>query len=141
MLFMKNNDRRGIIRILEAFIAILLILGAVAIVFSKFGGRSLESQNIIETEKLILEQIANSAQFRDEAVRMSESSQASSELNNFISNRIPASYEYEFKVCELSSVCSAGNYHEVIYAHERALSSSLKQYSPKKMKLYVWRKE
>ena len=132
------NNKRGIIRILEAFIAILLILGAVVIVFSKFSSKSLEDQNIIETEKLILEQLAGNAQFRDEVIKMSESSQISPELNNFIANRIPNLYEYEFKVCELQSVCSASSYHEVVYVHERALSSSIKQYSPKKMKLYVW---
>ena len=108
------NNKRGIIRILEAFIAILLILGAVVIVFSKFSSKSLEDQNIIETEKLILEQLAGNAQFRDEVIKMSEISQVSSELNNFISNRIPAKYEYEFRVCELQSVCSASNYHAVV---------------------------
>lgn len=138
---MRRMNNKGIIRIIEAFIAILLILGAVAIVLSRLGSNDFESQNIIETEKIILNQIADNANLRNQALSMSDDSQATAEITTFIASRVPSRYEFEFKVCNFTNICPATNFHKTLYAHERAVSSNLTTYEPKKMKIYIWPKE
>jgi hypothetical protein len=141
---MMINDKRGIIRIIEAFISILLILGATTIIFTKVGQKDYESENIANTEKAILSLIANNPSLRNQVVTAQKSGEdylVSQELSEFVALRIPPSYEYEIVICELKQICSASQYHEVVHAQERAISSTLDNYAPKKVKIYVWREE
>jgi len=138
---MMNNNKRGIIRILEAFLAILLILGATVFVFSRFSQENYESQNIIDLEKSIINQISSTPEFRDEVLRYDGSSEINSRLINFISDRIPSNYEFEFKICPIEDICSASQFHNNLYAHERIIASNLEEYNPVKIKLYIWRME
>ncbi len=140
-MIIRKNDKAGIIRIIEAFIAILLILGATVIVFSKFGGKNFESQNIIDIQKAVLNQIVSNAELRDEIIRSSETTTLSSKMTNIVAANIQKNYDFEIKVCELTDICSSNGFHKVVYAHERVVSSTLTEYSPKKIKLYVWPKE
>ena len=134
------ENKKGIVRIIEAFLAIFLILGTVTVVYYNHDGKNYENQNIIETEKLIMNQIATNDQLRAEVLSMNENSTLSANLNNTITSKLLSRYDFEFKVCEINSVCSATKYHGTVYAYERLISSTLEIYSPKKMKIYIWPK-
>jgi len=138
---MKRMNRVGILRLLEVFFAIILILGSSLYLISKNNNKNYESENIIALEKGILQQIAENTDFRNEIISKSEEDTMSTEMQTFVSARLPPNYLFEILSCELESLCPSTDYHQVIYAQERVISSSLDSYNPKKIKLYVWPKE
>lgn len=141
----KKNNKHGIIRILESFLAIILILGATTIIFAKFSNNNLESQNIISNQRAILEQLSSNAELRYIVINTDTnngdgvSESAPQEILDYISQRLPAGYNYEVKICEMNSVCASSNYHQQVFVEEKIISSNIDSYAPKKVKMYVWK--
>ncbi|MEK6918859.1 MAG: hypothetical protein AABW73_02360 [Nanoarchaeota archaeon] len=145
IMFKQNDDKKGIIRIIESFLAILLILGATVLVFSRFTDNNLESQSISSNEKAIMEQLANNAELRGIIINTdvnNDNGVATSvdqKIIDFVSKRVQAGYEYEIKICKLESICASSSYHEQVFAEERVISSNINDYSPRKIKIYEWK--
>lgn len=149
------KGKRGWMRIMEAMVAILIIMGVVLIVIQKQQGTPPGdlSQNAIDIiSEIALNQSLRSLilqyDFNDPA--SSTNAQTLNSLNNFVSTRIKdRNLKYLVRICdplsESDSFCPLIPYpsdaSEEIYTGERIISTDLpqKDYSPKKIKLFIWR--
>lgn len=127
---MKN--KRGWIRIVEAFIAIMLIM---AVLLSIYSISVKDNDNIVKLIDTILDEIANNNQLRQDVLTGN-----SENLNEFVRQRIPNVMNFTIKICEIEDVCNLPEYKPDVYARERIISSTLKEYGPKKIKIFAWEK-
>jgi hypothetical protein len=157
-------DKKGIIKIIEAFFAVLIIAGALIFVYTSQIERPDKSANIQNIEKIILDKISYENNLReavlysylyfDEPVPVG--GENISKIGNYsllnstitdllITSRILDNYDFMFQICNLEDICglehSAGSYTKYeIYANEKSVSSTLSTYGPRKIRLFIWRK-
>jgi len=130
---MKN--KKAWLRILEAFLAVMIILSAVLIIMSKQKTTVDLSEEIIQNQDRILDIISKNNTLREKVILKQEES-----LTNEISKMIPPTMKFAIKICEIESACytdKTPNDKEV-YTREVLITSTLEQYSPKKLRFFVW---
>ena len=145
MIYNKKN-KRGWIRIVEAFVALLLIMGTVLIVINKgYIGKSDISSRVYDAQLSILREIELNDELRKEIVVITLSSLPIgwSDFPNGVKNKIitrtPDYLKCEAKICELNKICSYSPgvcAEKDIYAQAVAISATLEEYNPKQLKLF-----
>ena len=133
---MVIRDKKGFLRIVEAFVAILLIIGALLIVYTRvLPGPQVPSQ-VYNFQKTLLDEMAANETMRNYILQSNLGP-----VQDFIGARVPAGFEYEVKICEPGNICPSTEYHEEIYSTERIISVTLEQeeLKPKKIKIFMWR--
>ena len=129
------RNKKGWIRIVEAFIAILIVASVLFVITSRVPIRD-RTEEIHETQRFVLEQIATNNTLRGEIL---EGNKDNSEI--FIENNIPTHWNFTVEICEVDNICGMPFYvEEEVYADEILITSNLTKYSPKKLKLFVWSK-
>lgn len=134
---MRKKDIKAWLRIVEAFIAILIVIGVVLVVLSKQSPGANISERVYEKQRNILNIIS-----KNESLRGFVLAGNNAQVNNVIDNMVPASWNYTTEICELDSICNSAltpNDKEV-YTTEVVITSTLTQYSPKKLRFFVWMK-
>lgn len=134
----KNKfDRRGWLRVVEAFLAVLIVFGTVLIILSNQEQRADISQGVYEQQRYILELISKNNSLRAEVI-----SGNNEEINKTIQSLIPSSWNFVTRICGLDEICSNPGIYEnkEVYATEVLITSTLTQYAPKKLRLFVWMK-
>ncbi len=127
------SNKKGWLRIAEAFIAILLISVIFSAVYSQQKIKK-SNINILTIEDGLLNEIANNKQLREEIIK-NEAGNAT----RFVGERV-SGLNFAIKICEVEDICTLNSYVPEVYARERIISSTLIQYSPKKIKLFMWEK-
>jgi hypothetical protein len=131
-------NKKGWLRIMEAFLAVMIIVGAIAIIYTNQRGESGESAYIKDLQNQIIQDISQNEDLRNAIL-----SNDASPLNEFINKSIPASLNFTIKICAIDAVCALETTAELvkkdIYAQERVISGSLSVYNPKRFRLFVWR--
>jgi hypothetical protein len=130
---MKN--KKAWVRIVEAFIAITLIFSVLITLYTKQLSNPDISEEIYSLQKAVLSQVSN-----DEGLRKDVLANNKDSIMIFLEDKIPASLNYDIKICSLDEVCSLDFYQKEIYASETVISSTLQEYSPKVIKIFMWRK-
>ena len=141
---MKN--KKGWIKIVEAFTMILLIAG-IFLVFLNNDSSSDFSQEIYKKEQEILNGIRLDFSLREDIMSFSLSSLPIN-LENFptnlktgITSKIPNNLNCDSKICELNDDCVLSNsVDKSTYTQEMIITSTNSIYSPRKLKLFCWRK-
>ena len=130
------RGKKGFIRILEAFIAILIISGAMAFFYVSQVQKPNQEEAIRDLERLILEDISNDLELR-KAVLTEDIGVIDLRIDEFVSN----DYGYDFKICPINEICGfEGIADKEIFSDEVAISSTLTIYEPKVLKLFIWEK-
>lgn len=140
------KSRRGWIRVVEAFVAVLLIVGVLLFVINKgYIGKKDISKQIYDSEISILREIELNDILRSEILSLQIDENGvmvtNSNLPNVyqkIKNRSPEYLECEGKICELDKICIIENTDKDIYAQAVAISSTNTIYSPRQLKLFCW---
>lgn len=142
---MKNKDNKSIlpngkkawVRIVEATIASLIIIGFILVMMSRQQTTTPNiSDEIYEKQRSILDVISKNESLRD-AILMNDKTA----VNSAIEKRIPSSWGFTTNICELNMVCSGDvPYDREVYATEIVISSTLTKYDPKKLRFFVWMK-
>jgi len=141
--------KRGIVRILEAFIAIMIISGAMGFIYVNQIQRPNQDDAIHELQRIILEEISNDPVLRAEIVEtaITEENEDTPAKDTYpqtdtrISNLISSDYEYEFRVCKLNELCKIELLDgREIYSQEITISSTLQAFDPKVVRLFIWEK-
>ena len=140
------SRRKGWIKIIEAFIAILLIAAVALIVVEK---GSLQREDIFSgiqnTELSILREIQLNETLRNDFVGESGEVEWESfpELTKSkIESKTPSYLECQAKLCEPDTDCFfTGQQDKDIYAKSALISSSLDNFNPLILKLFCWMKE
>lgn len=148
MVILKN--KRGFIRILEAFIAILLITGVILVVLDRgYFERTDITAQIYDTEVSILREIELDNSLREQVLEVSQenlplkwsSQDFPSQVKERIIQRTPDYLECSANICELVDICGLENYVEVdVYVQSVAITANLELYRPRQLKLFCWTK-
>ncbi len=132
-------NKKGWIRIVEASVSILIIFSVLLVV----SRNSTTSQNTDLTSSItpMLDEIARNVTLREQIIQQGNASIPA--LEQFISKRIiQSNIKFDVNVCSPDAICSMSSYPAGatnIYSSERILSSTLNVYSPKKVKIFLWR--
>ncbi len=128
------RNKKAWLRIVEAFIAILLIASVLIILVARAPRQ--EEVDTHEMQRFILEKVSVNETLRGEIL-----SGERTETRDFIEKIIPKQWNFTVEVCEVGDVCGMPFYVEKeVFADEILISSNLTKYNPKKLKFFVWRK-
>lgn len=137
-------NNRGWLRIVEASVAILIVLSALVVVYVRSG--SSNQVDLSERARDILNEVAKNITLR-EAILMTPPNM--SLINNSISKFIPEqNLRFETRVCNVGDACGKLAYSDAeVYAAERIVSVYIssdanKLIGPdqsKKIRLFIWR--
>jgi len=140
---MVKMEKKAWIRIVEAFIAIILIAVVLLLIYNRYNVQSSQDE-IIKIEDTILSEIVANSELREKILSAPEVEGkegeygVESELKDFVENKLPTGLGYEVKICDIDFICSQDEYREEVYVRKRIVSSTLQEYSPRKIKLFVW---
>ena len=146
---MKKN-KRGWIKIAEAFVAILLLAGIVLFVINKGSNENTGievSAAVQDTEISILRSIELNNTLRAEVL----ATNGEVEWVNFptqapgtkvaIENKIPNNLGCEAKICSPAGPCAlSGTQEKNIYAESVIITSTQSTFKPRLLKLFCWEK-
>ena len=135
--------KRGWIRILESTIAVLLVSSVLVIVYSGQIGDIPTGMSVRNLEEKVLRDIT----YRED-LRLAVLNEDVRVLDVFLEASIPQNYEFRLKICNLDSspeckldeVDVVATLEKNVIVDESVVSSNLNQYSPKKVRLYIWEK-
>jgi len=140
---MKN--KRGWIRIVEAFVAVLLIAGTLLIVINKeYIGKNDISKEVYEIETSILKEIELDDNLRGQILSVNplpvEWDYIPIDVKNKIIERTPDYLVCMAKICRMNEICVLNSLdpEKEIYAQSIAISASLEIYDPRQLKLFCW---
>jgi len=130
------RGKKGFIRILEVFIAISIISGAMIFIYIVQIQRPNEEEEIHQLQRLILEEITRDPTLRAAVVEDNDEASVKLAIEGFI----PSEYEYDLRICALNTLCSLNQViGKEVFSDETTVSSTLNQYSPKVVKIFIWK--
>ena len=144
----KMKNKKSWIKLVEAFVAIIFIVGALSIVIYK---ENLKKENIsqeIDKKQIeILHSIQENSALRLEIINSTtipiDSNQIGfpSNTRNFLIEQTPSNMNCSLNICVPESECLLLNNpnNKEIYKRSIILTSTLEMYSPKKLSLFCWR--
>jgi len=140
-------NKRGWLRIVEASIAILIIMAVLLIVSQ----RTVVQTQTDLSEKItpMLEEIAKNVTMREAVITDNETSNyAETILRGFIGQRLKdPNIGYDLKICNYQDVCGLDSYPKDakgnVYSAGRIISSTLSSEGtgPKKIQIFLWIRE
>jgi len=131
------RNKKAWMRIVEAVIAILIIMGFVLVLVSNQEIKTNVSDEIYEGQVQILDLISEDNVLREDII-----SEDNTNVNNKISQIIPGNWEFATEICDLSDICTSEDtpHEKDVYVTEMVISSDLSTYQPKKLRFFVWMK-
>lgn len=131
------KNKRGWLRIVEASIAVLLVASVILIMISRMP-REDKTESVHELQRHILRQVSSNETLRGEIL---QSQNQYDKTEAFIQENLPVYYNFTIRICEVEEVCGMPFYIErEVYADEILITANLTNYSPKKLKFFVWGK-
>jgi len=141
MVGLKILNKRGWIKIVEAFIAVLLIAGVLLVVINKgYIGRTDISEQVYQTQLAVLREIELDSQLRTAVLAADFGENIPASVEERINKRMPDYLNCSAKICELDAVCSLGEYpfDKDVYAQPVAITAEGDNYDPRQLKLFCW---
>lgn len=143
------SGKKGILRLIEAVMAILIVIGV--LVFVSLGSQKQQSEDIEKLIPPLLDEIAKNQETRGLVLDYDLSEQDSEnnkqiirELKDFVGKKIEGrNLAYELKICSPLNLCHLEQYPSVnaeVYASERVISTDIgSEFEPRKVKIFLWR--
>lgn len=133
---MITKNKKGWIRIVEAFIAVLLITGVALILINRtFPGTSDLSGRVYNTELSILRKVQLDEDLRADIL----SNTVSLGINNTINSKKPTYLDCQAIICDINTPCSINpNTQGSIYVQSAIISANATTYNLKELKLFCW---
>jgi len=143
------RNKNGWIEIVEAFIAVLLIAGAVLLLLNRANNQKSEvSTSIYKAELSILREIQSNDTLRASIILAPEpmpidwsDPRFPAEIKNRIIIRAPSYLSCVGKICNMNQTClteEAGENEEDIYSQSVAITSILQNVTYRKLNLFCW---
>jgi len=140
------KNKRGWIKIVEAFVTILLVAGVLLIVINQgYIGKTDISSQIYDVEISILREIQLNDTLRNEILSVTPPIEVTednvSQTWNKITDRTPGYLDCKAKICEMEELCQLDEYPEKdVYAESVAITTTLETEEVKyrQLKLFCW---
>ena len=140
---MVTKNRKGWIRIVEAFVAILLIAGVFLIVVNKGQIEKVDaSPKIHDVEVGILREIQLDNNLRNEILSINEDS-LPIEWSGFPEEKIPNYLNCTAEICKVGDLCILEGYPDKeVYSESVIITTTLQvlEFDPRVLKLFCWNK-
>lgn len=133
------REKRAWIRIVEAFIAIILITSILIFLYSRTIEKPRRAEEIYKLQKTILDEIAADQGLR-QAV-LDGKPEDIKDIKDFVRERVRSGFTFEIKICEVEDICVLDEYREEVFSSEGIISATLEKYEPKKLKIFMWKGE
>jgi hypothetical protein len=137
MEYLKN--KRGWLKIFEAFLAVLLIMGFLLITLSRQDVGNNEASEIGKLQRSVLTSIDNDPILRNQVLINDTSGSII-----FINKLKPVGFNYSLQVCNPLDICPLNTSSDIIankqiYANSILITSNLTYYNQRQLKLFFWR--
>ncbi|MEX0921127.1 MAG: hypothetical protein WDZ62_02590 [Candidatus Pacearchaeota archaeon] len=136
------KNKKGWIKIVESFLAILLVAGIVIVVV---GGENTEEDfsEIKIMQSSILMEIRMDNSIRGEIIETGgevswEDVQFPNSIKNKVIDATPISFECEGKICDPGEDCSIEEKDSNIFSKSSIIFADIDNYNPRVLKLYCW---
>ena len=144
----RKMNKKAWLRIVEALIAVLIVVGSVLVIMSQQNKNPDISEDVYKRQKQILDVLS-----KDEIARQLILDKNIPNVKSRIDKLIPSNWGFDINICDLDAICGAfdpvGNPLPIdreVYASEVVVSSTLTQYGdatlqkPQKLRFFVWMK-
>lgn len=133
-------NKKGWIKIVEAFIAILLVAGVLLFVINQgYIGKRDISGRVYEAQIAILREIELDDSLRSEILNAESNGNVPQAVLDKVEQRKPDYLKCETKICELDVVCELETYIEKdVYAQSVAIAADRDNFDPKQVKLFCY---
>ncbi|MBS3093145.1 hypothetical protein J4456_01030 [Candidatus Pacearchaeota archaeon] len=134
---MKN--KKAWLRIVEAFIAILLIATVILYIYPQINKQNTSSEGIYDMQKKILDFVSNDQGMRAEAVRGEHIL-----IDAFIVKNLPSNWDFKINICKVNEICNDGiPLDKDVFVSESLISATVTDYPGKtttKIRFFIWRR-
>ncbi|MEK6886000.1 MAG: hypothetical protein AABX17_03475 [Nanoarchaeota archaeon] len=137
------QSKNGWLRIVEAFISVLLVMGVVLIIIERNQPEISAADEIGKLQKYVLDYVTT-----DEILRSQVIGGYLGGVNDKLKVIIPVNFNYSIRVCNYNEICSLSNgsmsfviSDTEVYSDEALIFANLTYYNPldaKKLKLFFW---
>ena len=139
-----KKSKKAWTKVIEVFIALLLIMGVLMIVVEKGDNKNNEIPKIIhDVEISILRDIEYNVTLRqdilDENNLPVEWGDFPQDVKNKILEKTLNNLNCSAMICQFNDNCIFNVQEKEIYTQEVFISSTLEEYNPRKLKLFCWR--
>ena len=138
------KGKKAWIRILEAAIAILIIVGVLLVVYSRNVGEKDLGDYMYQLQREVLKDISLNDELRAKVFADNEIG-----LEEYAREKIPTAFDFDIRICKLVDEstkdivpCKMTHYVEKdVYAEEIIVAGDFNIYEPRKVRLFVWESE
>jgi len=137
---LMKKDRKAWLRVLEAFLAVVIIMGVVLFIMSK-QERKVDITDIVhERQDKILNIVSKNETLRSAIIGTGPANEDDLiVLNSEIERMIPASWNFSTYICEPNDICNMKTPNDRdVYVSEVLITSNLSTYNPRKLRLFIW---
>jgi hypothetical protein len=131
-----KQDKRGLVRIIESFVAVMIVFTALLIILARQPAFSpTPEEEIGKVQQHILDQVSQDPNLRNEVLAGNAGS-----VENILKNLIPSGFVHAVKICNLEQICNLDTLPpQDVYVEESIISANLTIYEPKVLKLFIWK--
>jgi hypothetical protein len=135
------KGKQGWIKIVEAFIAILLVAGVLLFVINKgYIGKSDISDRVYQAQISILREIELDDNLRTQILNAELEGDVPQDVLDKIEQRKPDYLTCVAKICKMDVICESGEtpLEKDIYAQPVAITTDSESFDPRQLKLFCW---
>ncbi|MDP2924831.1 MAG: hypothetical protein Q8N99_00505 [Nanoarchaeota archaeon] len=127
-------NNKAWLRIVEAMIAILIIMGGVLVVLNNKSINKETPESLYDKQSEILDLISKNESLRNYVIIGDKAN-----IDKFITRVISLNWNFTTKICNLEEICNAETPNDKdVFVSEILITSSTTDYSPKKLRFFVW---
>ncbi|MEM3122415.1 MAG: hypothetical protein QXH60_03170 [Candidatus Pacearchaeota archaeon] len=136
------RNKRGFLRILEAFISIIIVLGVVVFLYVNQVQKPNQEEAINEIIDIIISHLSNEEELR-KAILESDEEKIENEIRKFIPES--GELDFRFRICDINEICDCIERECMmrnIYSREAVISVTLEseELKPKIFSIFLWEK-
>lgn len=138
---MITKNKRGWIKIVEAFIAIMLVAGVLLFVINKgYIGKADISDRVYQAQLSILREIELDDNLRTQILNADLNGTVPQEVLDKINQRKPDYLTCVAKICKMDVICESDEIplDKDIYAQPVAITTDSTSFDPRQIKLFCW---
>ncbi|MBS3085047.1 hypothetical protein J4411_04015 [Candidatus Pacearchaeota archaeon] len=135
-------NKRGWIKIIEAFMAIVLLLGFLFVIIGNYNSSQIDNSAVQKNNLAVLNGIENDLTLRN-LVFLAELDSSSDDfgfpqgLKDYLEEKTPVGQNCSLYICSLESPCTLNSdVNTQIYSSQIILFSDSSSYSPRKLKIF-----
>jgi hypothetical protein len=134
-----NKNKKGIIRIIEAFVAVMIVLSVVLIIISRQRVEVSRSDELVKLQKQIIDYVKITDSLRSEILVRNTAG-----VTLLVNNTVPPWLNYSIRACDVNEICSnpMGIIPKQVYVNELIIAANRTYYpgNATRLVLYFWEK-